>query len=126
MAVTSSAESGVACLRPLRAQSAAPRVVFWNIAPAHGGDPLRDSLAKPDLRLRLVRLPAYSPDFTADEHIWAWVREQVTVNTCFGTADSLRAHVHPFFAALATRTQEVYLRCLTVMQTKTVALAAVA
>jgi hypothetical protein len=27
--------------------------------------------------LRLVRLPAYSPDFNADEHIWAWVREEV-------------------------------------------------
>ncbi len=125
LAGTSSAESAVACLQPLRAQYAAPLVVFWDNAPAHGGDPLRDSLATPDLRLRLVRLPAYSPDFTADEHIWAWVREEVTANTCFGTADTLRAHVDPFFAGLATRTEEVKRRCRTVLQTKADALEAV-
>ena len=40
-------------------------------------DPLRAYLRTPDLQLRLVRLPAYSPDFNADEHIWAWVRAEV-------------------------------------------------
>jgi transposase len=125
LAGNSSAESSVAFLQQLRAQHAAPLVVFWDNAPAHGRDPLQDYLATPDLRLRLVRLPAYSPDFNADEHIWAWVREEVTANTCFGTADTVRAHVDPFFAGLATRTEEVKRRCRMVLQTKADALEAV-
>jgi transposase len=97
----SSAETAVSFVQQLRAHHAAPLVVFWDNAPAHGGAPLRDYLTTPDLHLRLVRLPAYSPDFNADEHIWAWVREEVTANTCFGTADKVRAHVDPFLAGLA-------------------------
>ncbi len=27
--------------------------------------------------LRVLRLPAYSPDFNPDEAIWAWAREEV-------------------------------------------------
>jgi transposase len=66
----------------------------------------------------LVRLPAYSPDFNADEHIWAWIREEVTANTCFDTAANVRAHVDPFFAGLATRTAEVKQRCRTELQAR--------
>ena len=109
----------------LRAHHSAPLVVFWDNAPAHGGDPLRDYLRTPDLGLHLVRLPAYSPDFNADEHIWAWVREEVTANTCFGTAERVRAQVDPFFAGLATRTEEVKRRCRTELQSRADALDAV-
>ena len=119
---TSTAETSVSFLHQLRAHHTEPLVVVWDNAPAHGGDPLRDYLATPDVRLRLVRLPAYSPDFNADEHIWAWVREEVTANTCFSTADNVRAHVDPFFAGLATRTQEVKQRCRTVLQARADAL----
>ncbi len=118
----SSAQTSVTFLTQLRAHHAAPLVVFWDNAPAHGGDPLREYLRTPDLRLRLVRLPAYSPDFNADEHIWAWVREEVTANTCFGTADRVRAHVDPFFAGLAARTDEVTQRCRTELQSRADAL----
>ena len=104
------------------AQHTAPLVVFWDNAPAHGGDPLRDYLRTPKLQLRLVRLPAYSPDFKADEHIWAWVRAEVTANTCFGTAEKVRAHVDPFFAGLADRTTEVKQRCRTELQSRADAL----
>ena len=97
-------------------------MVFWDNAPAHGGDALRAYLTTPDLRLRLLRLPAYSPDFNADEHIWAWVREEVTANTCFGTAAKVRAHVDPFFAGLATRHDEVTHRCRTELQSRADAL----
>ena len=95
-------------------------MVFWDNAPAHGGAPLREYqyLRTPELHLRLVRLPAYSPDFNADEHIWAWVREEVTANTCFGTAANVRAHVDPFFAGLAARTDEVKQRCRTALQSR--------
>ncbi len=53
------------------------------------------------------------------------MREEVTANSCFGTADTLRAHVDPFFAGLAARTEEVKRRCRTVLQTKADALEAV-
>ena len=118
LAGNSSAETSVSFLQQLRAHHTTPLVIFWDNAPAHGGDPLRDYLTTPDLRLRLVRLPAYSPDFNADEHIWAWVREEVTANTCFGTADKVRAHVDPFFAGLAARTDEVKQRCRTELQSR--------
>ena len=44
------------------------------------GDALRPYLTTPVLRLRLVNLPSYSPDFNADEAIWGWVRQEVTAN----------------------------------------------
>jgi len=118
----SSAETSVTFLTQLRAHHTTPLVVIWDNAPAHGGDPLRTYLATPDLRLRLRRLPAYSPDFNADEHIWAWVREEVTANTCFGTAALVRAHVDPFFAGLAARHAEVTHRCRTELQSRADAL----
>jgi len=114
----SSAETSVAFLQHLRARHPEPLFVIWDNAPTHGGDPLRAYLWTPDLHLRLVRLPAYSPDFNADEHIWAWVRAEVTANTCFGTAAKVREHVDPFFAGLAARAEEVQQRCQTVLQTR--------
>jgi transposase len=125
LAGNSTADTSVAFLKQLRAHHAAPLVVFWDNAPVHGGDPIRDYLATPELHLRLVRLPAYSPDFNAAEHIWDWVRAEVTANTCVGTAANVRAHVDPFFIGLATRTDEVKRRCRTVLQTKADAIDAV-
>jgi transposase len=118
----SNAETSVAFLRHLRARHTEPLVIFWDNAPAHGGHPLRAYLGTPDLRLRLVRLPAYSPDFNADEPIWAWIREEVTANTCFDTAANVRAHVDPFFTRLASRTAEVKQRCRTELQARADAL----
>jgi len=118
----SSAETSVTFLKHLRAHHTTPLVVIWDNAPAHGGEALRTYLATPDLRLRLHRLPAYSPDFNADEHIWAWVRAEITANTCFGTATTVRAHVDPFFAGLATRCTEVRQRCRTELQSRADAL----
>jgi len=112
----SNAETSVAFLRHLRAAHAGPLTVVWDNGPAHSGDPLRAYLATPALHLRLVRLPAYSPDFNADEAIWEWVRAEVTANTCFGTAANVRAHVDPFFAGLAARPEEVRRRCRRVLQ----------
>jgi transposase len=114
----SNADTSASFLQQLRAHHTTPLVVFWDNAPAHGGEPLRDYLRTPDLRLRLVRLPAYSPDFNADEHIWAWVREEVTANTCFGTADKVRAHIDPFFAGLGSRADDVKRRCRTALQSR--------
>jgi transposase len=120
-----SAETSVAFLKHLRTHHDPPLIVIWDNAPAHSGHPLRAYLATPDLHLRLVRLPAYSPDFNADEHLWGWIREEVTANTCFGTAAKVRAHVDPFSAGLAARAEEVKQRCHTVLQARADALDAV-
>jgi transposase len=121
----SSAATSADFLAHLRARHPEPLIGIWDNSPAHSGEPLRAYLATPDLRLRLVHLPAYSPDFNADEHIWGWIREEVTANTCFGTAAKVREQVDAFFAGLATRVDEVRQRCRTVLQTKADALDAV-
>jgi transposase len=115
LAANSCAQTSVAFLRQLRARYPGPLIVIWDNGPAHGGDALRAFLATPGLDLRLVRLPAYSPDYNADEAIWGWVREEVTANTCFGTAANVRAHVDAFFRGLRDRADEVKTRCRTVL-----------
>jgi transposase len=107
----SCAETSVAFLRQLRANHSKPLLVIWDNGPAHGGDAIRAYLTTPDVRLRLVRLPAYSPDFNPDEAIWGWIREEVTANTCFGTKARVQQHVSQFFRDLADRTDEVKRRC---------------
>jgi hypothetical protein len=119
------AETSVAFLTQLRTHHTEPLLVIWDNGAAHVGPPLRAYLATPDVRLRLVRLPAYSPDFNrprADEHIWGWVRAEVTANTCFGTAANVRAHVDAFLASLPRCAEEVQRRCRTVLQAKADAL----
>jgi transposase len=112
----SRAETSVAFLRQLRANHPEPLIIIWDNGPAHGGDALRAYLATPDLRIRLVRLPAYSPDFNPDEAIRGWVREEVTANTRFGTRAKVQHHVGRFFRDIAHRTDEVKRRCRRTLQ----------
>ena len=58
---------------------------------------MRAYLATPDLGLRLVNLPGYSPDFNADEVIWDWAREEVTANLCLGTKAAVQEKLGHFF-----------------------------
>ena len=121
---TSSSATSAAFLTQLRANHAEPLIVIWDNGPAHGGDAVRDYLATPDLALRVVRLPAYSPDFNPDEAIWAWAREEVTANTCLGTKAAVQAKMAQFFAGLPARTAEVQSRCRRKLQALAEALAA--
>jgi transposase len=123
---TSCAETSVAFLRQLRAAHSEPLIVIWDNGPAHGGDAIRAYLTTPDLHLRLVRLPAYSPDFNPDEAIWGWIREEVTANTCFGTKAKVQRHVGQFFRDIAHRTDEVKRRCRRALQTQADAFAPIA
>jgi len=108
---TSSSATSAAFLRQLRANQTGPLIVIWDNGPAHGGEAVRDYLATPDLALRALRLPAYSPDFNPDEAIWAWAREEVTANTCLGTKAKVQERMAHFFDGLADRTAEVQSRC---------------
>ena len=112
----SSAATRVRFLQQLRAAHAEPLVVIWDNAPAHRGDALRAYLRTPDLALRLVALPAYSPDYTADEAIWKWARAEVTANTCWGTAARVRTEMTIFFDGIAHRADELRQRCRTALQ----------
>ncbi|MGB6063631.1 MAG: IS630 family transposase [Desulfomonilaceae bacterium] len=105
------AETSVAFLQQLRKTYSGPLIVIWDNGPAHRGEAMRTYLTTPNLQMRLVALPAYSPDFNPDEAIWEWVREEVTANTCFGTAAKVREKVDAFFAELAQRATEVMQRC---------------
>jgi len=113
---TSSSATSAAFLRQLRANHAEPLIVIWDNGPAHGGEGVREYLATPDLALRVLRLPAYSPDFNADEAIWAWAREEVTANTCLGTKAKVQEQMTRFFDGLTTRTAEVQSRCRSKLQ----------
>lgn len=124
MAVTENctAETSVAFLQQLRAKHAGPLIVIWDNGPAHRGPAMRSYLTAPDRNLRLVALPAYSPDYNPDEAIWAWAREEVASNFCFGTAVKIREHIDRFFAGLAERTTEVRQRCRKKLQAQADAL----
>ncbi len=105
------AATSVVFLKHLREKHATSLIVIWDNGPAHRGPEIREYLTTPDLNLRLVALPGYSPDFNPDEAIWDWIREDVTANTCFGKAANVREKVNGFFATLTQRTAEVKQRC---------------
>ena len=122
VAETCAAETTVAFLKHLRAHHTEPLIIIWDNGPAHRGPALRTWLTTPNLRLRLVSLPAYSPDFNADEAVWDWVREEATANLCFGTKDKVEQVVNDFFAGLTCRTDEAMRRCRTQLQAQADAL----
>ncbi len=120
----SSTEASVAFLQQVRAKYPDPLVILWDNSSTHGGEALRAYLRTPNLRIHLVRLPVYSPDYNADEAIWSWARAEVTANTCLGTKATVRQRVDAFFASLPQRKEEVKSRCRTQLQAEEAALAA--
>ena len=122
IAGNSTAETSAAFLQQLRENHPGPVVVIWDNGPAHRGEAIRNYLSTPDLHLRLVALPAYSPDFNADEAIWDWAREEVTANECLGTKAKVQEKINGFFGGLAHRADEVGRRCRTVLQARVDAL----
>jgi len=116
------AETSAAFLRQLRANHPEPLIVIWDNSPAHRGDPIRKLLSTPDLNLRLIPLPGYSPDFNADEAIWDWVREEVTGNVCLGSKAKVEEKVGQFFQGLDGCPDEVKRRCRTALQAQADAL----
>ncbi len=119
---TCTAETSAAFLRQLREKHSEPLIVIWDNGPAHRGEAIRTFLATPELKLRLVALPAYSPDFNADEPIWDWAREEVTRNTCLGTKGKVREKVGAFLRGLSGHADEVKQRCRTALQAQADAL----
>ncbi len=48
------------------------------------------------LGVKIDPLPPYSPDFMPVEHLWQWLREDVTDHACYANADELKQRVEPF------------------------------
>ncbi len=114
---TSTAKTSVAFLRALREEFPGELIVIWDNGPAHRGPALREYLQTPDLHLRLIALPAYSPDYNPAEELWKWIREDVTANTCFGTVAKVAAAVWDFLLGLNDRLDDVQQRCRNELQT---------
>ena len=112
----------VAFLTQLREKHPGLLQVIWDNAPAHRGEAVRGYLRTPELELRLVNLPGYSPDFNADEAIWGWAREEATGNLCLGSKVKVQERVGNFLAGLSSRKDEVRRRCRTVLQSRAEAL----
>lgn len=114
---TSTAKTSVAFLQALREEFPGELIVIWDNGPAHHGPALREYLHTPDLQLRLIALPAYSPDYNPTEELWKWLRDEVTANTCFGTATNVATAVWEFLLGLNARQDEVRQRCQNELQT---------
>ncbi len=112
----STAETSVAFLQHLCATYQTPLIIMWDNGPAHGGGALRAYLNSSGLAVPVVRLPASSPDFNADEAMWHGIREEVTANTCFGTKAKVRDTVNAFFQGVTHRADEVIRCCCTALQ----------
>ena len=114
----SNSGTSVAFLTQLKEKHPGPLRVIWDNAPAHRGEAVREYLRTPELELRLVNLPSYSPDFNADEAVWGWAREEVTGNLCLGSRAAVQERVGKFLAGLSRRKDEVRRRCRTVLQSR--------
>lgn len=71
-----------------------PIVVVWDGASYHRSQIVRAAAER--LKIELVRLPPYSPDFMPVEALWHWLREEVTYNFCHDTPQELIEHVERF------------------------------
>jgi transposase len=69
-------------------------VVVWDGAAYRRAGAVREAAAA--LRIALVPLPGYSPDFMPVEALWRWLREDVTHHHCHASADDLSRRVAAF------------------------------
>ena len=97
----SNSETSAALLKQLRGRQRGRLNVIWDNVPAHCGEAVREYLRTPDLGLRLMNPPGYSPDFNADEAVWGWAREEATGNLCLGTKTLVQERVGNFLEGLA-------------------------
>ena len=61
--------------------------VVWDGAPYHRAKLVTQAASA--LGIRLQPLPAYSPDFMPVEHLWQWLREELTYHTCYDSQQEL-------------------------------------
>lgn len=92
-------QTAVDVLERLRAEfPGLPIKLVWDGAPYHRALSVRDVAQTLDIELQ--PLPAYSPDFMPVEHLWHWLREDLTYHTCYDQAAELITQVEHFQARL--------------------------
>ena len=57
-----------------------PLKLVWDGAPYHRAHRVQEEAGS--LGISLETLPSYSPDFMPVEHLWQWLREDVTYHRC--------------------------------------------
>lgn len=91
-------QSAVDVLERLRAEfPGLPIKLVWDGAPYHRARSVRDVAQTLDIELQP---PPYSPDFMPVEHLWHWLREDLTYHTCYDQAAELITQVEHFPARL--------------------------
>lgn len=73
---------------------ALPIKLVWDGASYHRA--LKVKTRAQELDISLMPLPGYSPDFMPVEHLWHWLREEVTYHTCYDTQADLITQVEQF------------------------------
>ncbi|MGI2909309.1 transposase [Tolypothrix sp. VBCCA 56010] len=68
--------------------------MIWNGAPYHRSQIVLDAAAALDMKVE--PLPSYSPDFMPVEHLWQWLRSDVTYHTCYLAQSDLIEQVSAF------------------------------
>ena len=71
-----------------------PIKLIWDGAPYHRSAWVRQ--AAQVLEIELVPLPSYSPDFMPVEHLWQWLREELTHHVCYSKKSALKAQAQNF------------------------------
>lgn len=61
--------------------------VVWDGAPYHRAKIVQEAASALDINLQA--LPGYSPDFMPVEHLWQWLREDVTYHACYNSKQDL-------------------------------------
>ena len=71
-----------------------PVILIWDGASYHRSPKVTQ--AAQQLGIQIQRLPGYSPDFMPVEHLWQWLREEVTYHTCYDQKAKLISQVNKF------------------------------
>jgi transposase len=61
--------------------------VVWDGAPYHRAKLVQEAASAMDIHL--LPLPGYSPDFMPVEHLWQWLREDLTYHICYDSQQEL-------------------------------------
>lgn len=92
----------IAVLKDLRVEFPdIPITVIWDQCPYHRASAVK--LAAHAFNIELQPLPSYSPDFMPVEHLWKWLREDVTYHSCYRSKTELIEQVAQFQSVLNSR-----------------------
>lgn len=98
--------NSIEVLKQLRAEfPEMDMTLIWDGAPYHRSGAVKTAIA--DLDIALKPLPAYSPDFMPVEHLWQWLREDVTYHTCYEKEAELIEQVKQFERRLNAKPNDI-------------------